>query len=405
MPQRWQFALPTRIQFGKGSVRKLGATAKEFGQTAMLVGYREQGALEAMYRRAEESLRAAGLKTVPFYEVDADPGGQMIAEGAERATTEGVDVVVGLGGGSAIDAAKGIALLARLGGRMWDYADMNPQRRPVTAMLPLVAVPTTAGTGSEVTGITVFTHSSDVLPGVPLKASIFASAICPQVAIVDPMLTVGSPPRLTAGCAADALGHGIEACISRISDPISAALGARAVGLIVRHLRDAVAAPSDPKPREPLALASMLAGIALNTVAVTLAHAMAQALGALLHIPHGEAVAIGTHAGLRYNKEVCAPIYAELAEQCGLSGGSVDERAERFIEHIGELLRDVGLPDRVAPRDGLPENLVPRLVRHALEVTDVPLTLNPRKVDQAALTAVFRQVCPANQTKKDFRIS
>ena len=152
-----------------------------------------------------------------------------------------------------IDAAKGIAALAKMGGRPWDYAGSNENFRPITDSLPAVAVPTTSGTGSEVTGVAVFNHHDiGSLRGCPLKASIAGPAVYPKVALVDPDLTVGSPARLTAACGADALGHALEACMSRLANPISSALAGRAVGLIVENLRHAVENPDDREPRRPL---------------------------------------------------------------------------------------------------------------------------------------------------------
>ncbi len=216
MQKRWQFHVPTQIRFGRGGLKKLGETAKEFGSSAMLVGYRDQTGLEETYARATRSLTEAGVKVTEFLESPPDPEAELVVEGARRASEAGVDVVVGLGGGSPIDAAKGIAAMVKMGGDPWDYAGANENFRPVTDSLPLVAVPTTSGTGTEVTAVAVLNHrgvgsSSEY----PLKASIAGPAVLPKVALVDPELTVGSPAGLTAACGADALGHALEACMSR----------------------------------------------------------------------------------------------------------------------------------------------------------------------------------------------
>lgn len=393
MLSHWEFQLPTRIQFGRGGLRRLGPTAKEFGRSAMLVGYRDRTGLEETYARAAESLSAAGLTVTAFFEIPPDPDAELAAEGARRATEAGVDVVVGLGGGSPIDAAKGIAALVKMGGRLWDYAGSNKDFRPVTDALPLVAVPTTSGTGTEVTAVAVFNHHGvGSMAEYPLKASITGPAVPPRVALIDPDLTVGSPPRLTAACGADALGHALEACMSRRANPIATALAGRAVALIVEHLPRAVESPHDPEPRGPLALASNMAGVAFSSSSVIMTHSIAHALGALLHLPHGEAIATGTPLNLRYNAPQCRDVYCRLADCCGIVGDSADGQAARFVDRIVELLRSVGLPDRVEVPDDAPDDLPARLARNAMESTLKPLEWNPRKIEEAALKGLFEEI-------------
>ena len=393
MLRQWEFQLPTRIQFGRGSLRKLGEVAAEFGKSALLVGYGDRSGLEPAYARAEKLLAAAGVSVTPFYEVPPDPEADLGLAGARRAAEVGAEVVIGLGGGSVIDAAKGIAALVRMGGTLWDYTGANPDARPITEALPLVAVPTTAGTGTEVSAVAVFTHHGVAsAPGMPLKASVSGPAVRPKVALVDPDLAVGSPPGLTAACAADALGHAIEACMSRRANPISSTLAGRAVALIVEHLPRAVETPDDPGPREPLALAATLAGAAFTQAGVVVTHAIAQALGGVLHVPHGLGVAVGTPLNLRFNAEQCVEQYCRMADACGIRADSPEEQAAAFVDCIVELLRSAGLPDRVEIPDDAPDDLVDRLVRNALESTPVPIKLNPRKVDEAALKEMFRQI-------------
>ncbi|MBN2476971.1 MAG: iron-containing alcohol dehydrogenase [Pirellulales bacterium] len=396
MSRRWEFQIPTRIQFGRGGLRRLGEIAKTYGRSVLLVGYRDRSGLEETYARAARSLAAAGLEVTEFFEIPPDPDAELADDGARLAAEAGVDVVVGLGGGSPIDAAKGIAALARMGGRLWDYAGSNKDFRPVTESLPLVAVPTTAGTGSELTSVAVFNHHGiGSMPEFPLKASIAGPAVLPQVALVDPDLAVGSPPPLTAACGADALGHAIEACMSRRANPFSTALAGRAVALIVEHLPRAVENPDDRAPREPLALASSLAGAAFAASSVVMTHSIAHALGALLHTPHGRAIAAGTPLVLRYNAEACREVYCELAHCCGLTADTPKQQATRFVDCIASLLQSVGLPERVDLPDDAPDDLPAKLARNAYESTLKPLQWNPREIDEATLANLFREILPA----------
>jgi len=393
MVRNWEFQLPTRIRFGRGGLRKLGDVAGELGSSAFLVGYRDRSGLEDVYARAAKSLGEAGMAVAEFFEVPPDPEAELGLEGARRLNEAGADVVIGLGGGSVIDAAKGIAALARMGGSLWDYTSANPDSRPITKAVPLVAVPTTAGTGTEVSAVAVFTHQGVAsIPDMPLKASVSGPAVRPQVALVDPDLTVGSPPGLTAACGADALGHAIEACSSRRANPVSSLLAGRAVGLIVGNLRRAVENPADPEPREPLALAATLAGAAFSVAGVVVPHAISQALGGLLHVPHGLGVAIGTPLSLRFNAACCVDQYAELAGFCAIAADSPERQAAAFVDCIVELLRSIGIPERVDVPPDAPDDLIDRLVRNARESTPVPIALNPRKIDDAALEGMFREV-------------
>ena len=393
MARQWDFRLPTRIQFGRGGFRKLGQTAGEFGSKAILVGYRDRTGLEAVYDRGTKLLEAAGVSVVPYYEVPPDPDAELVEAGAQAAKTAGVDLVVGLGGGSAIDAAKGIAALVRMGGCLWDYTGANKDVRPITDALPLVAVPTTAGTGTEVSRVAVFTHhGAGSTPGVPIKASVSGPAVRPEVALVDPDLAVGSPPSLTAACGADALGHAIEACMSRKANPISSTLAGRAVGLVVENLVRAVENPDDPDPREPLALASTLAGAAFGAAGVVVPHAISQALGGVMHVPHGLGVALGTPVSLRFNAQVCVEQYCEMAAFCGIVAGSPEQRAEQFVERIEGLLESAGLPRKIEPPADAPDDLMEVLVRNAFESTPVPITLNPRKIDETIMREMFEKI-------------
>lgn len=393
MLRTWEFRLATRVLFGRGTLRKLGEVAREFGQSALIVGYAKPGDLEDAYGRATIALREAGLRVTRFLQATTDPDADLVIEGTQQAHDARADVVVGLGGGSAIDLAKGIAAITRMGGSPWDYTTANRQCLPITDALPVIAIPTTAGTGTEVTAVAVFTyHGVGTSPQTPLKTSIFGRAICPRAAIVDPELALSSSPQLTAASGADALGHAIEACLSRRANPLASTLACRAVSLIVDHLEAAVANPKDPEPRESLALAATLAGAAFNEAGVVVPHAMAHALGALLNVPHSLGVAVATPALLRFNASRSQDVYCELARVCGLTAPSAEQQAESFINRIVELLRSVGLPDHIPVPPNAPADLVDRLVRNAQESSPSSITFNPCKVNDASLRSLFGQV-------------
>jgi alcohol dehydrogenase class IV len=199
--------------------------------------------------------------------------------------------------------------------------------------------------------------------------------------VVDPELLQGAPPKVIAACAVDALGHAIEAAMSRAANPISRLMAREAVGLICRNLPMAVAAPEAAEPREALALAATLAGCALSISGVTMAHSVAHALGAVLNMPHSEAVALATPLGLRYNAEACGELFAELAASCRLEGD--------FVEGVTSLIASLGLPQHIAAQGHNPADLAARLAKCAFATTPQPLRLNPRKIDEATLTSLL----------------
>lgn len=393
MPRFWDFSLPTQVQFGRGGLRRIGQSAANLGSSALLVGYQDQTGLQDAYAKAEKLLEKAGVKTTTFYTIPPDPAAELVEQGTELARRAGADLVIGLGGGSVIDAAKGIAALTRLGGTLWDHTGANPQSKPILDTLPVIAVPTTAGTGSEVSNVAVFTHErGGSVEGAPIKDAIFGPGLCPKLALVDPDLTIGCPPALTAACGADALGHAIESCLSRRATPIASALACRAVQLIIDNLPAAVTNPADPEPREPLALAATMAGAAFSAAGVVVSHALAQALGGVLHIPHSLSVALATRAGLAFNRSACTAQYAELARACRLGGDNDDVLADRFVETVNNLLDRCNLPRTLSVPSDASDGLLEKLVRNAYDSTPVPITLNPRKVSEEDLRELFNEV-------------
>jgi len=393
MARIWEYHCPTQVHFGRGALLKLDEAVRSLGQSTMLVGYRDRLTLDAAYDRAVTAIQRAGIEVSTFFRVPPEPSEEIVLEGARRAVEDRVRVIVALGGGSVIDAAKGIAAVARVDGALWDYAMGNPQARPISEALPVIAVPTTFGTGSEVSPVAVFTLAGvGSYPEDAVKAVVFSSVLYPRVALIDPELARSCPPGLIASGAADALGHALEAYLSRRTNPMSSLLASKAVGLIHRNLRPAVEQPDNVQLRECLALAAMLGGAAFTAAGVGVGHAIAHALGGVLQVPHGIAVAVAMAASVRFNAKQCRTQYAELAEACGIGGTSPDEQAARFVDQIQQLLKSVGLPDRVPVSAGSSADLVDRLVRNAFQSMATGIALNPRRVDAETLARLFEEV-------------
>ena len=383
----FEFHLPTRIQFGRGLLRKLGDFAAPLGKAALLVGYRDAGVLEETYVHAAAALEKVGVRVVRFAQVTPEPHAELVALGAALARDAEAAFIVGLGGGSVLDVAKAIALMARSDGDVSEYFLGRRDARPPAAALPVVAVPTTAGTGAEVTEIAILSQAT--ADGGCRKQSLYGAAIRPTLAVIDPDLAVGSPAALTAACGADALGHAVEASANRRGNPISSLMAAEAVRLISGNLVQAVENPTDPEPREGLALAATLAGAAFNASSVTLGHALAQTLGARLGLPHALAVAAATPIALRFNLPECVEPYARLAAACGLAADGPSALAERFVEHIADLLCKVNLPTQFPRPADASDAMLDALVQETIQTSRALLTLNPRRIDVAALRQLF----------------
>jgi alcohol dehydrogenase class IV len=277
----FEFATAGRIRFGPGVSAEVGALAAEFGSRALLV---RGGSAAAAGRVApvRQSLQRAGLSLTEF-DLSGEPTIDLARRGAAAARAAGVDLVVGCGGGSVLDAGKAIAALATNPGDPLDYLEVIGRGQPLTRdPLPLIALPTTAGTGSEVTRNAVLGSAEH---GV--KASLRHARMLPRVALVDPELTAGLPPAISAACGLDALTQLIEPLVSTKANPIADALARAGLPLAARALPRVCRSPEDPEARGDMALASLLAGLAMANAGLGAVHGFAAAIGGAFTAPHG----------------------------------------------------------------------------------------------------------------------
>jgi alcohol dehydrogenase class IV len=334
----YRFSMPTEVQFGPGTLGRVGREAVRFGRRAFLVtgrhSSRESGALDA----AVDSLREAGLEATVFDRVEENPSDRTVAEGARMAREGGCDVIVALGGGSPMDAAKGIAILLVLGGDLSQYYGGGQVGQPVR---PVVAVPTTAGTGSEVTPYAVFVESER-----NLKRSVASPHIFPRVALLDPELTVSMPPEITANTGIDALTHALEGFTSVKAQPLSDQLALEAISLINKHLPEAVAHGDRLRPRAHLLHASMLAGVVIAQTGTTLIHGMGYAPTTHRGIAHGLANGVLMDQVVIFNGEQDAGRYTALAGALGRKSDPASAPREA-AEALRELRERVGMPGRL----------------------------------------------------------
>ncbi|TVM35238.1 alcohol dehydrogenase [Oceanidesulfovibrio marinus] len=376
------FQIPPRIVFGPGYVQKVGEEAKRFGSTAMVVTGRtattRSGALDAVVA----SLEAAGLAVVKFAEVESDPSVAIVEKGAALAREKGVDVLVALGGGSPMDAAKGMAILMTNEGPIATYE----KEQPANAGAPIIAVPTTAGTASEITRFTVITD-----PEARIKMLITFPGIIPRVAVLDPELTVSMPPAITAATGMDALTHAMEAYISLRGNALTAVQALEAIELIGDNLVRAVMNGADMEARQNMLLGQMLAGFAFSNASVALVHSMSRPLGAHFGIPHGTANAMLLPPVMAFNRPACTDKLARVAMALGepVEGLSLREASLVAVEALDALFMETGLPRRLS-KFGVTESSIPALAKDALASGST--ANNPRVPTQDEIEGIYASI-------------
>jgi alcohol dehydrogenase class IV len=377
------FPIPTDLHFGTGVVSKVPDQVRSLGGRRVLVvtdpGVRSTGIID----RVERLLADGGLELSVYDRVKADSGAELITEATEQLRDSGCDVVVGIGGGSSLDTAKAVAVLATSGGNILDYVGIgNVKTKP----LPVIAVPTTAGTGSEVTLWSVFTNES-----TRLKVAIGSLLVYPSVALCDPELTLGLPPFVTAMTGMDALTHAIECYTNNACQPISGALALQAIELIGQHLRRAVQDGSDRRARSAMLLASTMAAMAMNSTRLGLVHALAMPLGSWnLRVPHGAANAVTLPVVMRFNCTARPEQFANVARALGepIHKWSVEDAAAEAPDAVERLARDIGIP-RGLRYFGVGEEHVPKVVEEAMKSGNV--IVNPRPATDEDLSRILRE--------------
>lgn len=389
---RFEFATAPLIVFGEGSSGRLGELAARFGRRAWLVT--GAGALErsGVVARAIANLAAAGV-AVSRQSVVAEPDTAVVDRGAREAREAGCDLVIGLGGGSVLDAAKAVACLLGNGGEALDYLEVVGRGRPVAKpSAPFVAVPTTAGTGSEVTRNAVI---ADAASGV--KASIRHETLLPRVALLDPALTHSLPPDVTACAGLDAIVQLIEPYVSKRDHPMIDALALEGLRRAAPALPRAYADGEDAEARADLLLAAMWSGLALAHCGLGAAHALAGPLGGSFPVPHGVACAATIPYAMAANLRAAARgaagaetirRYADVARAMGAADHERDEDAAAAgAEHVRELCALLNVPKLSAY--GVTREAIPQLVARAKATSS--MKANPAELSDADLAEILER--------------
>ena len=371
------------IQFGAGSLGRLGELARARMGTRVLV-VTDPGMMKTdIVGRALDILKAADVETTLFDKVEADPPEAVIHAATDMARSTGADGIIGLGGGSSLDVAKLVALLAAGREELKSAYGVGNAKGP---RLPLILVPTTAGTGSEVTPISIVTTGSAE------KMGVVSPVLLPDVALLDPELTYGLPAHVTAATGIDAMVHAIEAYASASANnnPLSRTLAIQALQLMGGSLLDAVRDGRNEKARSDMLLGSMLAGQAFANSPVAAVHALAYPLGGHFHIPHGLSNALVLPHVLRFNAITAHEAYVDLAPHAFPELGTLQgqERVAAFCDALAGLSRDCGLPQTLREMK-ITEDWLPRLARDAMNQTRL-LVNNPRPVAESDALAIYR---------------
>ncbi|ALB44952.1 iron-containing alcohol dehydrogenase [Clostridium beijerinckii] len=379
----YDYLVPSVNFMGANSVSVVGERCKILGgKKALIVTDKflrdmEGGAVELTVKYLKE----AGLDVAYYDGVEPNPKDVNVIEGLKVFKNENCDMIVTVGGGSSHDCGKGIGIAATHEGDLYDYAGIETLSNPLP---PIVAVNTTAGTASEVTRHCVLTNTKK-----KIKFVIVSWRNLPLVSINDPMLMVKKPAGLTAATGMDALTHAIEAYVSKDANPVTDASAIQAIKLISQNLRQAVALGENLEARENMAYASLLAGMAFNNANLGYVHAMAHQLGGLYDMPHGVANAMLLPHVERYNMISNPKKFADIAEFMGenISGLSVIEAAEKAIDAMFRLSKDVGIPASLKEM-GIKEKDFEYMAELAL--LDGNAFSNPRKGNERDIVNIFK---------------
>jgi alcohol dehydrogenase class IV len=369
------------IVFGPGALAELGHCAGRLGARRPFL-VTDPGLIEAGWvDEALAYLRHSGVAPTVWYELTPNPKDHEIEAAFERYAESGGDVIIGLGGGSCIDAAKGVAILSGNGGRILGYQGVDKVVRPIP---PTVMVPSTSGTGADVSQFAVITDTA-----ARIKITIISRTLVPDISVIDPRLLTTMPDWLSAATGLDALTHAIEAFVSRAHNALTDTHALNAVGRITRHLLPTQLRPHDTGPRLAMAQGSLEAGMAFTNAILGATHAMSHQVGGLLDLPHGVVNGVLLPHVIRFNAQACPERFVPLAVAGGVpaEGLAADDAAPLLAERVRELADEVGVPSGLAAL-GVTEDMLPQLARTTLE--DACLATNPRDADMADIQAMFR---------------
>ncbi|MGE5546853.1 MAG: alcohol dehydrogenase-like regulatory protein ErcA [Solirubrobacterales bacterium] len=376
-----KFVAPEFI-FGVGARHRVGFYARNLNARRVLVVTDEGVTAAGWLADVLDSLGQEGIRSTVFSALTPNPKDHEVMTGADLYREAACDVIVAVGGGSVIDCAKGIGIMAANGGHILDFegVDRIPAPGP-----PLICIPTTAGTSADISQFAIICNTSE-----RSKIAIISKTVVPDVALVDPETTVTMDPYLTACTGIDALTHAIEAYVSTASSPVVDVHALSAIRGIRAHLLDAIADPAKLEPREQMMLASLQAGLAFSNASLGAVHAMAHSVGGYLDLPHGETNALLLEFVVDFNFPTTAERYHDIGEALGLDlrGRTSAEQKRLIMEDIRSLRVAAGIHDGLEAR-GLRTGYLRDLAHNA--VRDACIYTNPRRANAADVEAIYSE--------------
>jgi alcohol dehydrogenase class IV len=386
MIKEFSYYVPVKLVFGEGKLATAGEEAKILGKKALIVTTGDLFKKNGLVDRLAAILAKSGVDSAYYNEISPNPLHNEIDAGAAFAKKNGCDLMIGLGGGSAIDSAKGMAIALGHGRPIWDFC-MGPNQAQITAKtLPIIAITTTSGTGSEGTQWAVITNkATKEKPGI---GSDFTFA---KVAIVDPELMASMPPKITASTGFDALAHSIEAYTSTLSNAITDMYCEKAIRLIGKYLRRAVKDGSDREARNGMALANTLGGFSIAVAVVTVCHGLAHTVGGVASTTHGESLAAMTPQTMRFSMRANPDKFKNIGMflrdevvNCG------QDRLEDSVREVERLIADVGLDNGLA-KQGVKESDIELIAENVIRYMGGSIEIDPMNPTKKDLVEILRK--------------
>jgi len=377
----YQYWTPGKVIFGPNALDELRT---EIGSKEVPLLTTDGGiARSGILGKVTDLLEKMGVQYHVFDQVESDPSLEVVEKAADAYLRYGCTLVIGIGGGSSIDVAKAVGIRCSQKGSLVEYAAGKPLEGRV---LPLYAIPTTAGTGSEVTAVTIISDHKN-----KWKIPIRNPQLIPKVAILDPLLLGTIPSKVAAETGTDALSHAIESYVGLGSHPITDALALAAVRMISQNVVKFIANPGDVEVTGQMLLASCMAGICFNNAGLGLVHSLAHPIGAYFHVPHGLACALYLSAVMEFNASAWPEKFASIADAMGqdIRGLQREAAAERALFAVRDLLDRMGLPKKLS-KLGIQFHLDPKMVDDVLAAA--PTGNNPRKADRVQIAQLFETV-------------
>lgn len=352
--KNFNFYLPTNIRYGWGRVIEIGKIVARLGKKCLLVTVKSFPAMKSLFEKVIKLCNEAGVEVIHFDGVIPNPTIDSINLASEMAIKNKIDVILGVGGGSSIDTAKSVAVGATHEGKVWDYR-LGQKRIQGKKVLPIVAVPTTAGTGAETTSVAVIKNIKE-----KLKSAIAGWSLCPRVTVIDPELTLTVPPHITASTGFDTFCHLFESYINKNGSYLTDLMALNSIKLVIKYLPIAIENPTNKEAREALSMASTIGGICIGNIGTTLPHAIGMAIGGQLpKIMHGETLAIMYPEINRWTWKDAISKYSTVGRlfNSNLENESDNVAAEHACNEIDDFLKKIGLWISLADKNVLESDI------------------------------------------------